>query len=93
MDFATAQLIAAMVAMTSNYFVNNAVTYHDRRKHGLGLFTGYLAFCVACSAGLFVNVAVATFLHDRLPIVLLAGAAGAAFGAIWNYVTTALAVW
>ena len=93
MDFATAQLIAAFVAMTSNYFINNAVTYHDRRKHGWKLFTGYLAFCLACSAGLFVIVAVATFLHDRLPIVLLAGAAGAAFGAVWNYVTTALAVW
>ncbi|HUO21848.1 MAG TPA: glycosyltransferase family 2 protein [Caulobacteraceae bacterium] len=93
MDFATAQLIAALIAMTSNYFINNVVTYHDRRKRGWNLLTGYLAFCLACSAGLFVNVAVASFLHDRLPITLLAGAAGAAFGAVWNYVTTALAVW
>lgn len=93
LPFASAQFLAAMVAMTSNYLINNAVTYHDKRKRGWGLLGGYLAFCLACSAGLFVNVAVASFLHERLPITLVAGAIGAAFGAVWNYVTTALAVW
>ena len=91
--FAGAQFFAALIAMTSNYFINNAVTYHDRRKRGWALLGGYLRFCAACSAGLFVNVAVASFLHERLPITLVAGAIGAAFGAVWNYVTTALAVW
>jgi len=37
--------------MTSNYLINNAVTYHDRRKRGWKLLGGYLAFCLACSAG------------------------------------------
>lgn len=93
LPFADAQLIAALIAMTSNYLINNAVTYHDRRKRGWALLGGYVRFCAACSAGLFVNVAVASFLHERLPITLVAGAIGAAFGAIWNYVTTAIAVW
>ena len=91
--FAWDQLAAALVAMTSNYLINNAVTYHDRRKRGWRLLTGYLAFCLACSAGLFVNVAVASFLNEHLRLVLIAGAIGALFGAVWNYVTTALAVW
>ncbi len=93
LPFVDAQLIAALIAMTSNYLINNAVTYHDRRKRGWALLSGYVRFCAACSAGLFVNVAVASFLHERLPITLVAGAIGAAFGAIWNYVTTAIAVW
>ena len=93
LPFWTAQFMAALVAMTSNYLINNAVTYADRRKKGWALISGYVRFCAACSAGLFVNVAVADFLHEHLPITLLAGAAGAAFGAVWNYVTTALAVW
>jgi dolichol-phosphate mannosyltransferase len=87
------QLAAAFVAMTSNFFINNTVTYFDRRKKGLALVEGYVRFCLLCSAGLFVNVAVAAFLHDRIAMPGTAQVMGAAFGAVWNYVTTALAVW
>jgi dolichol-phosphate mannosyltransferase len=87
------QLLAAFVAMTSNYLVNNSITYFDRRKRGLQLIDGYVRFCVLCSAGLFVNVAVASFLDDRIHMQATSSIAGAAFGAVWNYVTTALAVW
>ncbi|MGZ3344278.1 MAG: glycosyltransferase [Caulobacteraceae bacterium] len=87
------QLLAAFVAMTSNFAINNAVTYFDRRKKGLALLTAYIRFCLLCSAGLFVNVAVASFLEDRLAMPVTSTVTGAAFGAVWNYVTTALAVW
>ncbi len=87
------QLGAAFVAMTSNFAINNAVTYYDRRKRGAALAGAYLRFCLACSAGLFVNVAVAAFLDDRIDMPILSSIAEAAFGAEWNYVTTALAVW
>jgi dolichol-phosphate mannosyltransferase len=93
LSFSVIGLIAALVAMTSNFFINNAVTYFDRRKRGLALLGAYLRFCLLCSAGLFVNVAVAAFLHDRTGHAALSLIAGAAFGAVWNYVTTALAVW
>jgi dolichol-phosphate mannosyltransferase len=87
------QLLAAFVAMTSNYLINNSITYFDRRKKGLQLIDGYVRFCLLCSAGLFVNVAVASFLEDRTQMAATSSIAGAAFGAVWNYVTTALAVW
>ncbi len=93
LSFAQVQLAAALVAMTSNFFINNAVTYFDRRKKGVALIDAYLRFCLLCSAGLFVNVAVAAFLNDRIAMPGTAQVAGAAFGAVWNYVTTALAVW
>jgi dolichol-phosphate mannosyltransferase len=83
----------AVVAMTSNYLINNAITYHDKRRRGLALLTGYVRFCLLCSAGLFVNVAAASFLNDRLDAMIFSGIVGAAFGAVWNYVTTSLAVW
>lgn len=92
-SFAQVQLAAALVAMTSNFFINNAVTYFDRRKHGLALLGAYVRFCLLCSAGLFVNVAVAAFLNDRIAMTVASSITGAAFGAVWNYVTTALAVW
>jgi dolichol-phosphate mannosyltransferase len=93
LTFSEVQLAAAFVAMTSNFFINNAVTYFDRRKKGLALIDAYFRFCLLCSAGLFVNVAVAAFLNDRIGSPGAAQVMGAAFGAVWNYVTTALAVW
>ncbi|MDB5492774.1 MAG: dolichol monophosphate mannose synthase [Phenylobacterium sp.] len=91
--FVDAQFIAAVAAMTSNYLINNAVTYRDRRKRGWALLTGYLRFCLLCAAGLAANLAVAALLQERLGIWWLSGLGGAAVGAVWNYVTTSLAVW
>jgi dolichol-phosphate mannosyltransferase len=91
--FAWAQAIAALCAMTSNYLINNAVTYRDRRKRGLALLTGYLRFCLFCAAGLAASVATGSLLRRVVPIDWVCGAAGAVAGAAWNYVTTSLAVW
>ena len=91
--FALAQTAGAITAMTSNYLINNAVTYRDRRLRGRRLITGYLRFCALCSVGLVANVAVADLVHRHAPIWWLAGIVGAVFGAVWNYVSTSLAVW
>ncbi len=91
--FAAAQLTAALGAMTSNYLINNAVTYRDKRKRGLSLLTGYLKFVVLCSVPLAANVAVATMVYERGPAWWVAGVAGAVVAAVWNYVTTSRAVW
>ena len=93
LGFSLAQFAGSMVAMTSNYLINNEVTYRDRRKSGWPLLLGYLKFCALCSIGLAANVAVASEVHQLLPIWWPASIAGAAFGALWNYVTTAAAVW
>ncbi len=91
--FAAAQLTAALGAMTSNYLINNAVTYRDKRKRGLSLLVGYLKFVVLCSVPLAANVAVATMVYERGPTWWVAGVAGAVVAAVWNYVTTSRAVW
>jgi len=91
--FALAQSIAAVTAMTSNFAINNAVTYRDRRLTGAALIAGYLRFCALCSIGLIANVAVAELVHRHTPLWWLAGVSGALFGALWNYVSTSLAVW
>jgi len=93
LSFLAAQFTASVIAMTTNYLINNAVTYRDRRKRGWGLLTGYLKFCALCSVGLVASSAVANQLHGWTQAWMWAGAAGACFGALWNYVTTSLAVW
>jgi len=52
LGFSLAQFLGSMVAMTSNYLINNEITYRDRRKTGWALVTGYLKFCALCSIGL-----------------------------------------
>jgi dolichol-phosphate mannosyltransferase len=93
LTFVSAQEIAAVTAMTSNFLINNQVTYRDRRLKGVSLLTGYLRFCALCGLGLIANVAIADLVHQWTPLWWLAGVAGALFGAVWNYVSTSIAVW
>jgi dolichol-phosphate mannosyltransferase len=85
--------LAGLTAMTSNYFINNAITYRDKRLKGWKLFTGYLRFCALCAIGLVASVAVGSELQAHGVPRLLAGLAGAVSGAVWNYVSTYLGVW
>lgn len=93
LSFLVSQSIAAVTAMTSNFLINNTVTYRDRRLKGMRLLTGYLRFCALCSVGLLANIAVGNLVHEYTPLWNLAGVAGAIAGAVWNYVSTSLAVW
>jgi dolichol-phosphate mannosyltransferase len=54
---------------------------------------GYLKFCAVCSLGLLANVAVAQLVIGAYGDWWMAVLAGAATGAVWNYVTSTIAVW
>ncbi|MBI5262464.1 MAG: glycosyltransferase family 2 protein [Bradyrhizobium sp.] len=91
--FAEAQASGAIVAMTSNFILNNFLTYRDQRLKGLAILRGLIAFYLVCSVGLFANVGVAFSVYDQEPIWWLAGAAGALMGVVWNYAMSGLFVW
>jgi dolichol-phosphate mannosyltransferase len=93
MPFAEAQGIGALVAMTSNFILNNFLTYRDQRLKGFAILRGLLLFYLVCSVGLFANVGVAFSVYDQEPIWWLAGAAGALMGVVWNYAMSGLFVW
>jgi dolichol-phosphate mannosyltransferase len=91
--FSVAQSIATFVALISNFALNNALTYHDRRLTGKDLIFGFLGFCVIGSVGAITNVGLASWLYSREPMWWLAGAAGAIMGAFWNYSMSSQFVW
>ena len=93
MPFAQAQASGAFVAMTSNFILNNFLTYRDQRLNGFAILRGLIAFYVVCSVGLFANVGVAFSVYDKEPIWWLAGATGALMGVVWNYAMSGLFVW
>jgi dolichol-phosphate mannosyltransferase len=92
-SFLLSQGIATGVAMTSNFFLNNLLTYGDRRLRGRRLWRGLLTFYAACSIGAFINVALADWLFSRAVVYWLAGLAGALVAAMWNFLTTAAVTW
>jgi dolichol-phosphate mannosyltransferase len=91
--FPEAQAAGALVAMSSNFILNNFLTYRDQRLKGAAILRGLLAFYLVCSVGLLANVGVAFSVYDQEPIWWLAGAAGALMGVVWNYAMSGLFVW
>lgn len=91
--FPEAQAAGAIIAMTSNFILNNFLTYRDQRLKGFAILRGLLLFYVVCGVGLLANVGVAFSVYDQEPIWWLAGAAGALMGVVWNYAMSGLFVW
>lgn len=93
LSFEWAQLGATLVAMTSNFFLNNWLTFRDKRLTGWGLLFGLLSFYAVCSIGLIANVGVATWIHSHQAIWWVAGSAGALMGAVFNYAAASTLTW
>ena len=101
LEFKAAQAIATGVAATSNFFLNNWLTYRDRRLKGWALLRGLVSFLAICSVGAIVSVSfggqvLALFserLQERKMILTLASLCGIAVGVILNYSATALFTW
>ena len=92
--FAFGQALATVTAMTFNYFVNNLLTYRDRRLKGFwGNVRGLASFYAVGSIGALANVGIAGFLFSQHYSWFLAGIAGILVGAVWNYGVSALFTW
>lgn len=91
--FVTAQLTATLVAMVSNFLVNNSVTFRQQRLKGALLLPGLLAYIAICGLGAIVNVQASEYLFENRIPWWFAGAAGALVGAVWNYAVSTQIVW
>jgi dolichol-phosphate mannosyltransferase len=91
--FAWAQLSATLVAMSSNFALNNVLTYADKRLKGLRFLVGLLTFYAVCSIGALANVSVAAWIYQASPDLLLAGLAGALMSVVFNYSVTRVFTW
>jgi len=91
--FVVAQIVATLVAMTSNFFLNNSLTYSDRKLRGAKLWTGLLGFYAICSLGGLANVSIATLVFQWNHMTLVAGLAGAVMSSVFNYAVTRAFTW
>jgi len=93
MNFLKAQAAATFVAMTGNFFLNNSMTYRDRRLKGRRILSGLATFYLACSLGALINLRMAELVRDQGFPWYIAGVCGLAVGAVWNYGITSLTTW
>lgn len=93
-DFEIGQTLAALVAMSFNFVLNNALTYADQRLKGAGpLLRGWLKFALTCSVGLLANVGVAAVLVRMGMHTYPAALTGIVVGSVWNYALSSRFVW
>jgi dolichol-phosphate mannosyltransferase len=93
LDFDAAQMIATLVAMGSNFVLNNEITYRDRRYRGFNVIPGFFVFVLGCSAGALANIDVASWVHGVDHTWWIAGLSGALLSVVWNYVVSTNLIW
>jgi dolichol-phosphate mannosyltransferase len=93
--FLIGQIVATAVALTFNFFLNNALTYRELRLKGArALFGGWVSFALVCSVGAIANVGIAHFLHDvQSGEWAISAMIGVLVGAVWNYALSSRFVW
>ena len=92
--FEIGQTLAALMAMSFNFVLNNALTYADKRLTGAAaLIKGWIKFGLKCSVGLLANVAVAAELVRFGFHPYAAGLTGIIIGSVWSLALSSRVVW
>jgi dolichol-phosphate mannosyltransferase len=93
LSFAASQGSATVVAMISNFSLNNALTFRDTRLKGWRWIKGLATFVLVCGLGALANVGIASYLFTRNGMWVLAALSGIVIGAVWNYAMTSMYTW
>ena len=91
--FDSGQLIATLLAMASNFILNNEITYRAYRYRGPSLILGFVTFALGCSVGAIANIDVASWLYKANQTWWVAGLAGALLSVVWNYAVSTNLIW
>jgi len=91
--FWISQTVAALVSMTSNFFLNNELTYSDKKLRSARLVLGLVTFYAVCSFGLIANVSVANLVYGLDQQVYVAAIVGVVMSVVFNYAVTRVFTW
>jgi dolichol-phosphate mannosyltransferase len=91
--FWLAQTIGALVSMTTNFLLNNSLTYSDKKLRGVRFWIGLLTFYAVCSFGLIANVSVANQVYGIDHQLYVASIVGVVMSVVFNYAVTRVFTW
>ncbi len=94
LGFEQALPFAVVVAASSNYLINNALTFRFQRLKGLALLRGLLKFLLVASLPVLANVGLASAFYSLVARdTLWAQLAGILVVFVWNYAASSRFVW
>ncbi|QCH14201.1 glycosyltransferase family 2 protein [Synechococcus sp. CB0101] len=94
LGFKQALPFAVVVAASSNYLINNALTFRFQRLKGLALLRGLLKFLLVASLPVLANVGLASAFYSLVARdTLWAQLAGILVVFVWNYAASSRFVW
>ncbi|HUB45503.1 MAG TPA: glycosyltransferase family 2 protein [Acetobacteraceae bacterium] len=92
--FMLAQSVATSLAIAANFFLNNFLTYRDRRLRGVTpILIGLASFYAVCLVGAVANVGIASVMFSHRYAWWFAGLCGVLVGAVWNYAGASTLTW
>ena len=93
-DFESALPFSVVCAATSNFLINNQLTFRNSRLRNLALLRGLLKFLLVASLPVIANVGIATAFYQYISSdTFIAQLAGIAIVYAWNYLASSLFVW
>jgi dolichol-phosphate mannosyltransferase len=93
-SFVAAQTFATLIAATSNFLLNNRLTFRDKRLRGSKMVKGYLKFLAVSAVGIIANVSAATVAYEQfINVVFIATLAGIAIDTVWKFVVANRFIW
>jgi dolichol-phosphate mannosyltransferase len=94
LGFERALPLAVVGAASSNYLINNALTFRFQRQRGMALLRGLLKFLVVASLPVLANVGVASAFYSLVAEdTFWAQLAGIVVVFVWNYAASSRFVW
>jgi dolichol-phosphate mannosyltransferase len=94
LDFGAALPVAVVAAASSNYLINNALTFRFQRLKGLALLQGLLKFLLVASLPVLANVGLASAFYSFVARdTFWAQLAGILVVFVWNYAASSRFVW
>ena len=93
-EFALSLGVSTILAMVSNYVLNNLLTYRDLRLRGWAFLRGFLSFFLVCAAGAVANVGAGKLIYDEgFAWWVAGGIVGPLVSAVWNYAVSGVFTW
>ncbi len=94
MNFRNSLTLSVIAAATSNYLINNALTFRSNRLSGNALMKGLLKFLLVASLPVVANISLATTFYNIVARnELLAQLTGIIVVFVWNYAASSRFVW